>query len=366
LLGQGAVASGILVFCSTRLRQGPRTSQVDTPISRSFSQLPILCNTRTGYLKHVKSYYEQPPQPAASVKAGQEGADTVDLTGKVVVVTGANSGLGKQVATYAASKNARVYMLCRSLDRANAARDEIKALTDNEPTVVVVDVGELAQVRRAAQELQAKEPSIHALVCNAGVLLNDRQVTAEGTEVTFAAHLLGGSYLLTQLLLPQLKAAEGGAGRAIVVTSGGMYNFRLPEWDVLTSVSTTVPYNGVNVYAYAKRAQVLMVEKWAQTVPDVTFVTAHPGWADTNAVDEAFGDMKKYLNPLREPWEGAEGISWLLGAPKEQLESGALYLDRKPQPKHLAGPFFTEGSYTKNKPEEVDSFMEKLKEAAGL
>jgi dehydrogenase/reductase SDR family protein 12 len=76
--------------------------------------------------------------------------------------------------------------------------------------------------------------------------------------------------------------------------------------------------------------------------------------------------MKKYLHPLREPWEGAEGICWLLGADSTKLESGGLYLDRKPQTKHLAGPFFTEGSYTKNKPEEVNSFMEKLKQAANL
>jgi dehydrogenase/reductase SDR family protein 12 len=282
---------------------------------------------------------------------------------KVVVVTGANSGLGKQVATYAAAHKARVYMLCRNPERAAAAQQEIKELTDNEPVVILVDVGELSQVRRAAKELQAKESAVHALVCNAGVLLQDKKQTSEGNEVTFASHLLGGTYLLTQLLMPQLQSCHG---RAVTVTSGGMYNFRLPEWDVLASTSESVPYNGLNAYAYAKRGQVLLVERWARDIPDVTFVAAHPGWANTDAVNDAFGDMKKYLNPLREPWEGAEGICWLLGAERAKLQSGALYLDRKVQPKHLAGPFFTEGSHTKNKAEELESFVEKLKEAAGL
>jgi len=326
-------------------------------LDECFSTLKLVFAFRTGYLKHIKTYTE-PVQKSPAIQIGQEGADGVDLSGKVVVVTGANSGLGREVATYAAAKNAKVYMLCRNKERAAEAQEEIRRQTSNEPHVILVDVSELAQVQTAAKELLAKESQIHALVCNAGVLLNDKKETSEGNEVTFAAHLLGGSYFLSQLLMPQLKATPDS--RVILVTSGGMYNFRLPEWKYLAS-SDGVTYNGVNVYAYAKRGQVLLAERLAKETPEVVFVTAHPGWADTNAVDEAFGDSKKYLSPLRDPWEGAEGICWLLGAAKDRLESGALYLDRKPQPKHVAGPFFTEGSYTKNKPEEVDEFMEHLK-----
>jgi len=144
-----------------------------------------------------------------------------------------------------------------------------------------------------------------------------------------------------------------------------MYNFKLPSWDYVTS-SEEVKYNGVNAYAYAKRGQVLLAERLARDVPEVKWVTVHPGWADTNAVDEAFGDGKKYLHPLREPWEGAEGLAWLLGADTGKLENGALYLDRQTQPKHVAGPFFTEGWHTKNSEEEVDKMMENLKKDAGL
>lgn len=109
-----------------------------------------------------------------------------------------------------------------------------------------------------------------------------------------------------------------------------------------------------------------MAERWAKEYPDIKIVTAHPGWSDTPAVEEAYGDLKKYLEPLRSPWEGAEGIAWLVGAPASKLESGEMYLDRAVQPKHIAGPFYTEGSHTKNTNEEIDSFMSKLKEVTGV
>jgi dehydrogenase/reductase SDR family protein 12 len=69
---------------------------------------------------------------------------------------------------------------------------------------------------------------------------------------------------------------------------------------------------------------------------------------------------------MRTEWEGSEGIAWLMAAKKSELESGAFYLDRLPQRKHLSGAFFTEGSYTKNTQKEIDDMMKNLKKAAGL
>jgi len=145
-----------------------------------------------------------------------------------------------------------------------------------------------------------------------------------------------------------------------------MYNYKLPSWDALTSSDKSAKFDGVSAYAYAKRGQVLLAERWAKEFPDVKFATVHPGWSDTNAVDEAFGDAKKYLNPLREPWEGAEGICWMVGTKSSNLQSGELYLDRAVQPKHISGPFFTEGSFTKNSEAEVDDFLKRMKEAAEM
>ena len=283
----------------------------------------------------------------------------------VTLACSANSGLGKEVATYVATKKAKLYMLCRSKERAESARDEIQKKTGNDDIqIILADLSEMDQVRKATEEFASKEDELHCIVCNAGVLLNDRKTTSEGREVTFAAHFLGGTYLLTKLLMPQLLAAKA-TSRVVVVTSGGMLLEKFPAWDVAISKDESA-YNGQQAYSYAKRGQVLLIEKWATEFPNVKFATAHPGWAATAAVEDAFGDDAKYLKPMRNTWEGAEGISWLIGVEKEKIESGAFYLDRKAQKKHVAGPFFSEGSYTKNTEEEVNEMMAKLKEEVGI
>eukprot|EP00932_Pfiesteria_piscicida_P020397 SRR837773.720.p1 GENE.SRR837773.720~~SRR837773.720.p1 ORF type:complete len:501 (+),score=205.17 SRR837773.720:225-1505(+) len=221
-----------------------------------------------------------------------------------------------------------------------------------------------ADVRRCwkefADESGSPSPRLDALVCNAGALLNTKTLTSEGLETTFAAHFLFGTYLLGSLAMPALKATKDA--RLIVVSSGGMYNTPFPAWDVATAMSKDpkFKYDGQLAYAYAKRGQLLLCERWATAFPEVKVVSCHPGWTSTPGVDSAYGDQQKYLEPLRNSWEGSEGICWLCTAPGEKIESGAFYLDRMPQVKHLAGPFFSEGSYTKNTTEEVDAMMKHL------
>ena len=99
-------------------------------------------------------------------------------------------------------------------------------------------------------------------------------------------------------------------------------------------------------------------------MPDIVFASCHPGWADTPGVDGWLGSGKIALAPMRTLWQGTEGIAWLCACEAAQIESGAFYLDRSPAPKHMAGPFFTEGSYTKNSPEEVEEMLRRLCEAA--
>lgn len=171
----------------------------------------------------------------------------------------ANSGIGKEMATYAAAKGANVYLFCRSKGRAETARDEIVEKTSNDKVqIVLVDTAELSQVRKAAEELQSMESKVDCLVCNAGALLNERCESSEGNEITFASHLLGGSYLLPQLLLPQLKTA-GSESRVVLVSSGGMYLSKFPDWDVATSTKDPNKYDGTKAYQYAKRGQVRVI-----------------------------------------------------------------------------------------------------------
>jgi dehydrogenase/reductase SDR family protein 12 len=190
-------------------------------------------------------------------------------------------------------------------------------------------------------------------------LLNEKTLTADGIETTFASHFLFGTYLLGCLAMPVLECTP--ESRLVVVSSGGMYNTAFPDWATATSTGQAA-YSGNLAYAYAKRGQVLLMERWAIEHPNVKCLSCHPGWTDTPAVDEAYGSQKKYLEPLRTPWQGSEGIAWLCVAPCDQLESGAFYLDREPRVKHMAGLFFSEGSFTKNSPSDVDNMIRGLGE----
>ena len=204
-------------------------------------------------------------------------------------------------------------------------------------------------------------------------LLNDKKLTSDGHEVTIASHLISGSYLLSKLLLPKLQNAvkdnngnnnDNDQPRVIYVSSGGMYNTKFPNWEEATNQKK---YDGVMAYSYAKRGQILLAEQLAKRYPEIKWLSCHPGWVDTNAVDEAFGPSgKKIFSPLRNTWEGSEGIAWLMGTNGMNLVNGGFYLDRNVEPKHMAGPFMTEGKFTKNSDEEIEDFMEKLYETVGI
>jgi lipocalin len=167
-----------------------------------------------------------------------------------------------------------------------------------------------------------------------------------------------GTHLLGRLAMPSLEETKNS--RCVITTSGGMYGSKFPTWDRVLAREPKDKYNGVLAYSYAKRGQVLLAEEWGKKYTKTRIVTAHPGWAKTPGTAAAFGDQEKYLNPMRTPWEGADGICYLCCCDQSNLESGAFYLDRTPQVKHIAGPFFTEGSYTKNTKDEVAFMMKKL------
>lgn len=93
--------------------------------------------TQTGYIKHLAKY-KLPVQNSPAIRLAQDGADGVDLRGKVVVITGANSGIGKDLATYAAAKGAKLYMFCRSQERAEKAKEEIIGATCSDTVEIVL------------------------------------------------------------------------------------------------------------------------------------------------------------------------------------------------------------------------------------
>jgi len=285
---------------------------------------------------------------------------SASLDDKVFVVTGSNSGIGKELATHLHKRGARVYMFCRNKERAEKAREEILKLNEGRSAdnlrLVIADMSLYSDVTRAAQEFSNSETALDGLVCNAGALLDKKVLTSEQVETVFASHFLFGGYFLSKMLLPFLKKAEDP--RIVFVTSGGMYNAKVEPLKTLID-GPSKGYNGQLAYAKAKRAQVTLASEWARTVEKVKIVSAHPGWTHTPGVDKAYGKFAQWLlSPLRSLWEGTEGIAWCATTETKNLDNGALYLDGLTQPMHLHHSTEVEDQVVKKFMEDLEQFVE--------
>ncbi|MDP1829531.1 MAG: SDR family NAD(P)-dependent oxidoreductase [Archangium sp.] len=255
------------------------------------------------------------------------------LEGRVVVLTGATSGLGREAALALARMGATVEIIARNALKAEATCAELRQQTGN-PNVsfVVADTGDLTALRRAAADLLKRHPAIHVLIHNAGALDDVRQVSPQGLELTVASQVVG-PFLLTGLLLPALKA--GAPARVLWVSSGGMYSEPLSVDDLELPAAH---YDGTTAYARAKRAQVTLVELWAHRLEadGIRVHAMHPGWADTPGVARSLPTFRRVVGPLlRTAADAADTLVWLAvdeGAPL--LETGRFWLDRRPRPVH--------------------------------
>lgn len=255
------------------------------------------------------------------------------LAGRVVVMTGATSGLGLEAARAFARMGATVEIIARNAAKAEATCAQLVQQTGNSKVgFVVADTGDLAALGRAAKDLARRHPAIHVLIHNAGALDDVRRTSPQGIELTVASQVVG-PFLLTGLLLPALKA--GAPSRVLWVSSGGMYSEPLSVERLEMSADD---YDGTTAYARAKRAQVTLAELWAQRLAAdrISVQAMHPGWADTPGVARSLPTFRRLVGPLlRTPADGADTLVWLAvddGAPLEV--SGGFWLDRRPRPLH--------------------------------
>ena len=249
-----------------------------------------------------------------------------DLGGRVVLVTGATSGLGLVTAEQLAACGATVVLLGRDAAKTNRVRDDLATRTGSSAlSTVVADMGDTDAVRRVAGELADRHDRLDVLVHNAGALSATRQVSPQGTELTVASQVVG-PFLLTALLLPLLR--KSAPARVLTMSSGGMYASPLRVDDLQMADD----YKGSEQYARAKRAQVTLNEMWAARVPgrEVAFHAMHPGWADTPGVRESLPTFRKVVGPLlRSPQQGADTMVWLAADDGRPLATtGDFWLDR--------------------------------------
>jgi dehydrogenase/reductase SDR family protein 12 len=256
----------------------------------------------------------------------------VDMSDKICLITGANSGLGFETSKQLARLGARVYMLVRDPVRGEKARREvIKYAEHSDVLLKVVDLSHLQDVRDFVDGFLEAESRLDVLINNAGVLLDQRECTEDGVERTFATNILG-PFLMTNLLLPLMKDSK--PARIINVSSGGMYAQKL---DLERLRAEEGPFNGVIAYAQTKRAQVILTELLAERLEDqgVTVSAMHPGWVDTPGLQTSLPNFTRIMKPLlRTPMQGADTIVWLAVASHLSSVSGKFWHDRRPRPTH--------------------------------
>ena len=181
------------------------------------------------------------------------------MQGKTVLITGANSGIGKVTAAALAGMGASVILACRRPDAAQQAIAEIRREHPQaQLDFVALDLASLASVRRAAAEVMAKYPVLDVLINNAGLANMQRQTSEDGYEMTFAVNHLG-PFLLTNLLLPALRA---GKGRVITVASGAHKAGKMNWADLQLSRG----YFVLRSYAQSKLANILFTKALAARV----------------------------------------------------------------------------------------------------
>jgi dehydrogenase/reductase SDR family member 12 len=258
--------------------------------------------------------------------------DPPPLSGKVVLVTGATSGLGLATAIGVARLGATVRFVARNPERAKQAKTAmVEAAPDADIGYLLADMGRLDQVRALADEFRSAHDRLDVLVHNAGALSRQYTVTDEGSEVTVVTQLVA-PFLLSGLLLDPLRAAV--PSRVIQVSSGGMYT---QKFDLATLEMGPDGYDGTVAYAKVKRAQLVLMHEWARRLDGsgVMVHAMHPGWADTPGIRDSLPGFSKVMGPvLRTPEQGADTAVWLAAAPEAGLVSGEFWLDRRPRWEH--------------------------------
>ncbi|GCE28646.1 short-chain dehydrogenase [Dictyobacter alpinus] len=243
-----------------------------------------------------------------------------NMQGKVCLVTGANSGIGKVTALELAKLGATVIMVSRNRAKGEAVQAEIKRLSGNENVdLLTADMSSIASVRQLAQEVQAKYPQLHVLLNNAGGMNNKRQVSVDGIEQTWASNYIG-PFLLTNLLLDLLKAS---APARIINVSSTAHKMGKINFDDLQAEKN---YRAFPVYSNSKLALTLFTYELARRLEGtgVTVNNLHPGVIGSNFFGTGLlGRLSKLV--MLTPEQGAQTSIYLATAPEVATVSGKYF-----------------------------------------
>ncbi|KIW72289.1 hypothetical protein PV04_00494 [Phialophora macrospora] len=264
--------------------------------------------------------------------------DIEDLTGKVILVTGGNTGIGKETILQLAKHNPRkLFLAARAQSKAQDAIADIKSGISPKTIDIEylpLDLSSLASVKAAAERVRERCSRLDVLILNAGIMAVPPGKTSEGFEIQLGTNHVGHA-LLTKLLLPTLEAtvAEQNPDVRVVVVASNAYSFA-PNIDTILSTEKLYETSPWTRYGASKAANILFAAELARRYPSLTAVSLHPGTIGTDLYlpnqrsNFALRCFLTIFGPMlfQTPQTGALTQLYLAsGAKKEQLENGGFY-----------------------------------------
>ena len=248
---------------------------------------------------------------------------------KVVVITGATSGIGEVAADHLAQAGARIVFVARDHERGEKRRRHLQAVAGHaDHTAYYGDLSRLADMKRIATEIAQAETHIDVLINNAGAMFSSRQVTEDGLEKTFALNHMS-YFVITNMLVERMKATPGAR---IVSTASDAHSGAKLNFDDLQSERG---YSGFPVYGRSKLMNILFTRELARrlTGSGITANCLHPGFVNTRFGDQSGGltsfAIRGAKNFALSPEQGAQTIIYLASSPEVEGKTGGYYHKNK-------------------------------------
>ncbi len=253
----------------------------------------------------------------------------IDMSGKICLVTGANSGIGKVAARELAQMGATVVLVCRNRDKGEAACQEIKTLSGNSAVdLLLADLSSQQSIHQLAEQFKEKYGQLHVLLNNAGAMFPSRRESVDGLEMSLAVNHIA-PFLLDNLLLDTLQTSA--PTRIVTVNSGAHFAGKI-DFDDL-QLRKKYGNFGMQAYSQSKLENLLVIYELARRLKDtqVTVNALHPGFVATSISQNAApGPLKGVMSV----------VGRFMGISAEEGAKTSIYLASSPEVEGVTGKYF--------------------------